>query len=128
MFDPATDAPETVEAPSAPRGRSCANCGSSFQPVRDLQQFCSPTCKKTFHARAATEGGSVIALLKAWRASRNNKADAALGSACLSEICAIVDLLNSRDREAGRPSPQAYAKRLLKSGRYIDRNWADRNK
>lgn len=101
--------------------RPCAECGDLFHAVRHMQQFCSPQCKRVFHERAVLEGRAIVALVKAWRGSRNRREDGPLGSQCLSEICSIVDGFNAADREAGRPAPQLYAKRALAAGRYVDR-------
>jgi hypothetical protein len=112
-------AAELATAP--PQRRSCAECGQPFKPSRFHQSFCCPAHKVAFQNRAAVEGRAIIALAKAWRASRNRREDSALGSQCLSELCTILDEFNARDREAGRPAAQAYAKRLLAMGRYMDR-------
>jgi len=120
-----SDLPSLAEnppiAPSFAPGRLCAECGTRFSPSRAHQQFCSTAHKTAFQNRAAVEGRAIVALVKAWRASRNKREDGPLGSACLSEVCSIIDEFNMRDRAAGRPAPQQYAKRLLASGRYMDR-------
>lgn len=118
----AQDTQATVPAPQSGRkARICAECGTSFVPARPQQQFCESAHKIAFQNRAAAEGRAVIALAKAWRASRNSAANRELGSKCLSELAAILDLFNSDDRAAGRPSPMIYAESLLKQGRFIDR-------
>lgn len=116
--------PQLEAAPAAPQAasRRCAECGEGFKPNRPQQQFCCPAHKTAFQNRAAVEGRAIIALAKAWRASRNNKANRELGSDCLSELCSILDGFIMDDREAGRPGPMEYAKSLLRSGsRFIDR-------
>lgn len=102
-------------------GVVCPECGNLFNRNRPQQEFCSTAHAKSFQNRQLTEGRAVVALLKAWRASRNKKENGPLGAQCLSEVCTILDSFNAADREAGRPNAIVYGKRLLSSGRYIDR-------
>lgn len=104
--------------------KQCPNCGAEVirrSAKGQAPRFCQPKCKTEFQARAAVEGRAIIALAKAWRASRNRVEDRELGSKCLGEMVAILDSFNAKDRAAGRPRPTEYARRLLFDGRYIDR-------
>lgn len=109
--------------PQARKTRLCPDCGAEFVPASYQQTFCSKEHKVAFQNRAAQEGRAIIALAKAWRASRNSKDASARGAACLSELSAILDGFNAQDREAGRPSPLQYAGTLLNDprGKYMDR-------
>lgn len=114
-------AAEPIAPQRGPKPRNCAECGAEFIPARQHAAFCCKAHQTAFQNRSMSEGRAVIALLKAWRASRNRKDDRELGARCLSEVCAIVDQFMSDDREAGRPAPMPYAKHLLGQGRFIDR-------
>lgn len=104
--------------------KACPECGAEV--VRRAAKgapptFCSPACKSAYHSRSANEGRAIITLAKAWRAARTRSDDKAIGSACLTEMVAIIDSFNADDRAKGRPRPTEYAERLLANGRYIDR-------
>ena len=114
-------APQAGNALEAPKSPICPNCGNPFKRKSYQQSFCGKECKIAFQNRAAAEGRAIVALAKAWRASRNAKANREIGAQCLAELCSILDSFNSEDRAAGRPSPIGYAKGLLAQGRYIDR-------
>lgn len=114
--------------------RLCPNCGAEV--VRKSKHGPTPTfclggvCSKEFHSRELTEGRAIIALVKAWRLSRNRKEDKALGASCLSELTSIADRFNAADREAGRPRITEYVRIQLKTGyTYQDRqhNWGTRS-
>lgn len=110
-----------------PAIRQCPECGAEVRRRHAkgaIPNFCGPECKKGYHNRSANEGRAIIALAKAWRAARTRKEDAAVGSAAMAEMVAIIDLLNAQDRKAGRPRPTEYAKALIYQGRYIDRKKA----
>jgi hypothetical protein len=129
MLDLPAAAQSSPTASSARPGRLCAECGVEFKPTRNHQSFCSDAHKKTFHNRAAVEGRAIIALAKAWRASRNAKGNSPealaireVGNKALSEMVSIVDGFMAEDKDAGRPSPIPYVRRLLANGgRYMDR-------
>ena len=110
--------------------KTCPECGNAL-PAREAGKrgaaaiFCCEAHKTAFQNRQAVQGRAVIALAKAWRASRNRKEDRAIGAAALNELCAILDQFNADDREASRPRPTEYAETLLASGsRYMDRKRA----
>lgn len=117
-----TDLKTVAVAPqAAPGARVCHECGGEFVHKSYQQQFCSTAHKAAFQNRQAVQGRAVVALAKAWRASRNRKDDRELGSKALAELCSILDSFNADDREVGRPSPVKYARALLSTGRYVDR-------
>lgn len=122
----ATPAPQAENAQeAAPRPlRICAECGEGFVPRRPQQQFCKPAHKTKFQNRSAADGRAIIALAKAWRISRNSAANRDLGARCMSQMSAILDAMNERDRKANRSTEMtlAYAKVLLDSGM----DWRDR--
>lgn len=120
---------ETVETtPRTARKPLCPECGAEFTRNRPQQNFCSPAHKTAFQARAMNEGRAILALAKAWRASRNAKGNSPeavaakeVGSKAFSEMVAIVDGFMAEDRAAGRPNPIPYAKSILAQGRFCDR-------
>lgn len=99
----------------------CPQCGTDFTPwgTRGGQRrFCTPKCRADFNARAKVEGALIISLAKAWRVNRGKGETA---KAAFSEMVSILDMLNARDREMGRPNVTGHVGRLVGSGRYIDR-------
>lgn len=107
--------------------KHCPECGAAIPPrekgkMGRVAKFCSDEHKERFQKRQAKEGRAIVALAKAWRASRNRKEDREVGAKALSELCATLDQFNAQDRAAGRPGPIAYAEDLLNDGtRYMDR-------
>lgn len=107
------------------RTYGCPWCGKHAErksPKGRAPMFCSKACMTAMERLKLADGRAIIALAKAWRISRNNPGNSALGAQCLSEISAILDLQNERDRKAGRSSAMTlgYAERLLKGDRYKD--------
>jgi hypothetical protein len=98
----------------------CPECGTTaWRWVRGGERaFCSPACRLSFNARAKVEGASVITLAKAWRKARGS---GELGKACFAELTTILDELNARDHDEGKPDIRHHAARLLARGRHIDR-------
>lgn len=91
---------------STPRyAHGCPECGKLAMP-KSLKGvpplFCSKACKIKCERRKLADGRVIIDQLKAWRACRNNKADAKLGGALFSEICSTLDKMLDRDRAGGR--------------------------
>lgn len=117
---------QTSASQPMPKG-VCAECGGRFPKNRPQQQFCCPAHKTAYQNRLAVQGRAVVAFAKAWRSGRNlGKGPEAedqreVARQALSELCAILDSFNAEDKAAGRPNPLHYAKGLLRSGRYIDR-------
>ena len=118
-----------VATPESPaRTYGCPWCGGN--PERKSAKgppplFCSPKCRTAMEGLKLADGRAIIAFAKAWRISRNNPRDSALGAACLTEMSSILDQLNERDRKAGRTSAMtlSYAERLLKApDKYRDRS------
>jgi hypothetical protein len=117
-------------------GRKCANCPDLFAPGSPNARFCGDPCRKAFNNRNTAQGGPLVPLLKAWRASRNAKGKTAeavaarqLGALALNEICAIVDSFMAGDREEGRTGPDAiaYVRELYDiRGDTIGRRYIDR--
>jgi hypothetical protein len=67
--------------------------------------FCGEACATACERRKLSDGRAIIDLAKAWRAARNNKSDARIGSICLTEMCSILDKMIDRDRAKGRTVP-----------------------
>jgi endogenous inhibitor of DNA gyrase (YacG/DUF329 family) len=116
--------PETSQTPaSEPQRlttRHCPECGTlipSNLKGRD-REFCKEACKQVFRNRLAVRGKAIAALAQAWRIDRGS---GDVAKQCFAELTSILDLFNSEDRDAGRPRPTEYARRLLQQGRYIDR-------
>ena len=107
-----------METPTPPV--LCPTCGSPFSRWGrgGQRNFCSPTCRQDFAARAKVEGALIVQLAKAWRAERGG---GEVGKAAFQELCTVLDMLNARDREAGRPPVTQYVRRALLQGRTIDR-------
>lgn len=107
--------------------KHCPECGTPLSPrVKGRKgaaaKFCSKEHQDTFQKRQAKQGRAIVALAKAWRASRNRKEDREVGAKALNELCTIIDGFNFDDRKAGRANPVEYVADLLDSGfRYIDR-------
>jgi hypothetical protein len=120
--------PVSLPTPAAAPRNVCCECGQPFKAVRSHQLFCSKEHAKTFQNRQLAEGRAVIALAKAWRVGRNVKGSTPeaeklkrTASEALTELCSVLDFFIANDRDEGRPNPLVYAKGLLRSGRYIDR-------
>lgn len=87
------------------RAHGCPECGKPAMPKSlkgPAPLFCSKECKVACERRKLADGRVIIDQLKAWRACRNNKADASLGGALFSEICSTLDKMMDRDRQGGR--------------------------
>lgn len=101
--------------------RLCCRCGSSYAPTREWANFCSPDCRKAFHADAKAQGGPMAPLVKAWIATRHAKPGSRE-----AEICAFarreLTQMASDFNEADRVSATAYVDALMRSGSlYVDR-------
>lgn len=106
--------------------KQCPECGAPIAPRPagkrgQVSTFCCTAHQTAFQQRQFQQGRAIIALAKAWRASRNRKEDREIGAAALTEMYAIIDSFNSEDIKAGRPRCTEYAARLLANGRFIDR-------
>lgn len=120
--------PATPEAISERRKTydfGCPECGGEVARKSDRgppPMFCGKACKTAFFNRAKVDGAAIIMLAKAWRLARNNKADSALGAACLTEMSKIVDYMNERDRAEGRTTAMSlgYASRMRFNLPYVD--------
>lgn len=117
----ATNAPSTEQIDR--HNWNCPECGKT--PVRKsakgpFPMFCSDECKTRCERRKLADGRVIIDLAKAWRICRNNKGDAALGAACLSEMSTILDHMNERDRKLGRTTARllGYVSRIIGGGQY----------
>lgn len=120
-----------IESAPAPRQHSCPECGKPVvrkSPKGRAPIFCEKKCATAMERRKLADGRAIIVFAKAWRISRNNKANAPLGAQCLSAMSAIIDLQNERDRKAGITSEMtlAYAERLLEGDSYFDRSTSAR--
>lgn len=110
------------------KDRVCPNCGKV--PVRKSPQgprptFCDKICKRSHNNRLLVEGRKVIGFLKAWRIDRGS---GEIAQKSFAQVCEIVDLLNSRDNDAGRPRADLYAATLLNDGtRVFDRERPRKN-
>jgi endogenous inhibitor of DNA gyrase (YacG/DUF329 family) len=100
--------------PRRPGG--CPECGGIVvrkSPKGPPPLFCSDKCSLVCERRKLSDGRAIIDLAKGWRASRNNKSDAATGGSAFSEMCSILDKMIARDQARGRSVPMLLS--------YIDR-------
>lgn len=120
---------ETTPATVPAATKACPSCRAQFAPGgRGLgKQFCSDACRTGFHARAKAEGGPMVALVKAWNATRHAKPGTREAEICRfarSELTALAAHFNGRDEDEGRASAVDYVESLMQSGLI----WADRIK
>jgi hypothetical protein len=120
---------ETTTSAAQDCCKVCPGCGSSFAAGgRGLGKgFCTDACRTGFHARMKQEGGPMVALVKAWNATRHAKPGTREAEICRfarSELTAIASHFNDRDEENGRPSAVDYVASLMDQGTI----WADRLK
>ena len=109
--------------------RLCPGCGASFAPGgRGLgKQFCTDSCRQSFHRRMKAEGGPLTALVKAAIATRHAKAGTREAEICRfarRELTAIAQHLNDLDAASGRACALRYVETLMDGGTL----WADRLK
>lgn len=108
IADNAASAPEddvaAEAAVSAPRLRICPECGIEFAPPAkgpgQHKRFCSNEHRFAWQAREAAEGKVLVTIAKAWRKTRGS---GELGKRAFEEMTRILDALNNRGDEAGRP-------------------------
>jgi len=99
----------------------CPGCGAEAERLsRGAERtFCTPGCRDRFHARAKAEGAALVLWAKVWALHNGRGED---GRHAFAELSRIARLLNTRDREAGRPDPTPVARRQRASGiRFGDR-------
>lgn len=107
--------------------KACFNCGSEFEAGGrgTGKKFCSSKCSSTFHRRMQSEGGPLVAMVKAWNATRHAPAGSREAEICKfagSQITQIATAYNDRDAEEGRPSAVDYVASVMELGvLWIDR-------
>lgn len=93
---------------------TCPECGSRFEKKHHRAQYCSPAHSKAYNNRHIAEGQRIVALAKAWRATRNTS-DASLkqaGKEAFAMLCRELDALNRADHDAGRvPALKVFKRR-----------------
>ncbi|WP_226018659.1 hypothetical protein [Novosphingobium sp. FKTRR1] len=105
---------------------TCPGCGAAFAPGgRGLgKTFCSPPCRKRFHAASQMDGAVLAPLVKAWIRTRHAKPDTRAAEICRfarQQLTEIAGVQFGRDADAGR-DPVTFVGTLMDSGtRYIDR-------
>lgn len=78
----------------------CPECGVEFTPKHHLQVFCGSAHQAAFHQRSATRGKVLLPLALSYRRGKNGKSGDS--TYAFAEMCALLDLWNREDREAGR--------------------------
>ena len=99
----------------------CPECGEDTPAWArgGYRSFCSPACRLAFNNRTKAEGALIVTLAKVWRRNRGKGETA---KEAFSEMVRILDALNARDIEEGRPNPTDHVTRQLQFGlRYQDR-------
>jgi ribosomal protein S27AE len=99
----------TIVAPN----RICPECGQRFKAHHGRQRFCETAHKTAFHARNRDRGKVAIPLVQIWRLGKNGKT--AERSYAFSQLCALTDLWNEEDRNAGR-RPDLVVKAKMRAG------------
>lgn len=101
--------------PRRPGG--CPECGGIVMrksPKGPPPLFCSEACQTKCERRKLSHGRVIIDDAKAWRAARNNKADADTGRHAFARLCANLDKLIDQDKAKGRTVPRllSYVERV----------------
>lgn len=96
----------------------CPECGQPFAPRHHRQRFCNDAEKQAFNDRERVRGRVLGKLIQTWRLGRNTKnpEKRSLSSWALTEICALGDVYNREDADAGRLSAMDYTKWMKASG------------
>lgn len=84
--------------------RICPNCGKPSPERRSNRGpaplYCGPECKREMNNRNLRDGLALVQFVKAWRVDRGT---GEIAQAAFARVCAIADMLNEEDRNAGRP-------------------------
>lgn len=94
---------------------TCPECGVEFRAVREAK-FCSDAHKNAYHNRNMKRGKVAMPLLQAWRGTRGSKANKEVGTYSFAELCALADLWNAEDRDAGRAPAWEMVKPKMQEG------------
>ncbi len=89
--------------------RTCPECSARFETHVHDRLFCTDAHKSAFHNRSSKIGRSLTPLAMAWRAGRNAKGQTAQARAlrasaarAFSDMCRVLDVAVTDDRENGR--------------------------
>lgn len=91
--------------------RICPQCGVAFVATHGRQGFCTGEHQKAFHETNKVRGQLALPLLQSWRLSKNGSNDDRRFA--FAQLCALADIWNAEDKEAGRrPELIVRARRL----------------
>lgn len=105
-----TDASDTTKKRPALKPSVCEECAATFEPTRVRQVYCSRSCKTLRKNRETAQGALIITLAKAWRGGKSKRGDDTAKRA-FADLCRELDMMNAKDREAGRVPSLAALKR-----------------
>lgn len=84
--------------------QKCPECGSSFEPKRARQLYCTKPHQITFNNRQLARGQALVGLGQAWRGGRHTKKPEAKAAAAkaFNALCRLLDEYNAEDTASGR--------------------------